>query len=64
MGELGDFVGVEEFARMYGCTVRHAQKLCRQGKAPRHLKAGKTIRFRMEDIEEWMRARTVNPENR
>ena len=61
---MGDYVGIKEFAELYGCTVRHAQKLCRQGKAPRHTKMGRSVRFRMEDIEEWMRARTVNPENK
>lgn len=61
---MPEYVGIKEFAELYGCTVRHAQKLCRQGKAPRHTKMGRSVRFLKDDIEEWMRARTVNPENR
>lgn len=61
---MGDYVGIKEFAELYGCTVRHAQKLCRQGKAPRHLKTGRAVRFKKEDIEQWVSARTVNPENK
>ena len=44
---MGDYVGIKEFAELYGCTVRHAQKLCRQGKAPRHTKMGRSVRFCM-----------------
>lgn len=61
---MADYVGIERFAEIYGCSVKHAQKLCREGKAPRHIRVGRAVRFREEDIEEWILARTVNPENK
>lgn len=57
-------VGVERFAELYGCSVEHARRMCREGKAPRHYKFGRTIRFQESDILEWMKAHAVNPENK
>ena len=61
---MDEYVGIEEFAAIYGCTVRHAQRLCREGKAPRHIRIGRTVRFKRVDLDEWIKARTVNPENK
>jgi len=61
---MPNFVGVAEFAQMYGCSVRYAQQLIRTGKAPRHYKIGRSVRFRVEDIEAWLNHHVVNPENK
>ena len=58
------FVDIKRFAEIYGCSVRYAQKLCREGKAPRHYKIGRQIRFRESDIVEWLESHVVNPENK
>lgn len=58
-------VGIKEFAELYGCTVRHAQKLVRDGKAPRNFKTGRYIRFFTSDVEAWFKTREMrNPENK
>lgn len=56
-------VGVDVFAQMIGVSEEHARRLCREGKAPRHFRVGKTIRFKESDILEWIQKRTVNPDN-
>ena len=57
-------VGIETFARLYGCTVRHAQKLVRDGKAPRNFKVGRQVRFFEKDLDDWFSARVRTPENK
>ena len=61
---MGDMVGVERFAELFGCSVEYARKLCRDGKAPRHYRVGRKILFKEEDIVEWLKAHVVNPENK
>lgn len=61
---MGDYVRIKEFAQMTGYNEEYCRQLCRQNKAPRHFRFGRKIVFKRDDIEEWMRARTVNPENR
>ena len=46
-----------------GISVGHARKLCREGKAPRHIKVGRFIRFRRSDVIGWVEEHTVNKEN-
>ena len=59
-----EWVGVEDFARMCGYTVRYAQKMCREGNAPRHILIGRVRRFKVADINAWIASRTINPENK
>ena len=61
---MSKWVGIKEFAEILGCSREWARELVRQGKAPRHYKMGRAIRFDMKDIETWMAAHVVNPENK
>ena len=63
MTDNGDWVGIEFFAEIMGISIGHARKLCREGKAPRHIKVGRFIRFRRSDVIEWVEEHTVNKEN-
>ena len=60
---MPEYVGIEEFAEIYGCTVRYAQKLVRDGKCPRYRRFGRKIRFIKSDIEDWVARHTFNPDN-
>ena len=63
MSENGDWVGIEFFAEIMGISIGHARKLCREGKAPRHIKVGRFIRFKKADVIEWVKVHTFNPGN-
>ena len=61
---MPNYVGVERFAEIYGCTRKYALELIRKGLAPRHIRVGRQVRFLEEDIVSWIKAHTVNPENK
>lgn len=41
---------------LLGCTVRHAQKLVAKGLMPRPIKIGNSVRFRRQEIIDWIDA--------
>lgn len=53
MSESG-YVSIEQFAEIYGCSVRYAHQLVREKKAPSHYKMGRQIRFTREAVDRWM----------
>lgn len=61
---MGNYVGIERFAEIYGCSRKYALELVRKGHAPRHIKVGRQIRFLEEDIVAWIKTHTVNPDNK
>ncbi|MGH2513069.1 MAG: helix-turn-helix domain-containing protein [Candidatus Limnocylindrales bacterium] len=44
----------EELAERFGMTKGYVYKLCREHRIP-HLRLGRTVRFRAEAIDEWIR---------
>lgn len=56
-------VGIKRFAEILGISEEYARNLVRQGKAPRHYRVGRQIRFEEKDIEDWVKRHVVNPEN-
>ena len=58
MSESG-YVSIKVFADIYGCSVRYAQQLVREGKAPDHYRMGRNVRFTKESIDRWMEKRFV-----
>ena len=52
---MPSYVGIERFAEIYGCSRKYALELVRKGHAPRHIK---------EDIVDWIKTHTVNPDNK
>lgn len=61
---MPETVGIERFAEIMHVSVGHAQRLVREGKAPRHFKLGRKVYFVESDIFEWVGAHIVNPENK
>ena len=61
---MPEYVGVEQFAKMFGCSTEYARQLIRQGKCPRYVRFGRKYQFRREDIEDWVERHTFNPENK
>ena len=61
---MPELVGIERFAELMNVSVRYAQKLVRDGNAPRHYRFGRTVKFQETDIVDWMKTKVVNPENK
>lgn len=61
---MPELVGIDRFAEILGVSVEHARRLVREGKAPRHYKVGKSVRFEESDIHDWFMSHVVNPENK
>ena len=64
MADTNEWTGIEFFADIMGISEGHARRICREGKAPRHVKVGRFIRFRKSDVIAWVEAHTVNKENK
>lgn len=50
----------QEAAPQVGLAVSTLQKLRVNGGGPRFLKLGRSVRYREEDLTEWLAARVVN----
>lgn len=61
---MPEYVGIERFAEIYGCSVKWARELVRRGQAPRHVRLGKRLFFKETDIITWIESHVVNPENK
>lgn len=51
----GPYMGVKEFSEMLGLSLKYTQRLIREGKCPRYLKAGRAVRFLRSDVEQWIK---------
>ena len=49
-------------AVVLGCAPRTLPNWRSQGRGPRFIRVGRLIRYRIEDLEEYLDARTVDPE--
>lgn len=54
-GSTGRLLTAEEVAEIIGMRVDYVYELSRRGQIP-HLRFGRTLRFRTEAIEAWLRA--------
>lgn len=54
MEASSSLLDAEKVAEIIGMRVDYVYALCRQGQIP-HLRFGRTLRFRPETIEEWLR---------
>ena len=48
------YLTIEEFAKLYNCSVRYAQQLVREKKSPDYYKVGRTVRFTREAVDRWL----------
>jgi excisionase family DNA binding protein len=58
---MKEWIGIEELAAELGIPVRTVYAWRSAGKGPNGHKIGKHVRFRREDVEEWL-ATTADPE--
>jgi excisionase family DNA binding protein len=60
MGDSTDkHLTIEEFAEREGVPVRTVYWWNQTGKAPRRMKIGRNIRYRLADVEQWEKTQIV-----
>ena len=54
-----------EISAMYGLGESYLRKLRQLSKGPKYLKLGRMVRYRKEDVEDWLKMAMVevNPRN-
>lgn len=50
-----ELISTRELAELWSCSVRHIERLKLENALP-YLKLGKSVRFRLSDIEAWLDA--------
>ena len=60
----GKFVPATAIESEYGLSRAWLQKRRRLGLAPRYFRVGRMVRYRRTDVEEFLRAHSVEPGNR
>lgn len=55
MGNSGKLLTADQVAERIGMTVEFVYALSRRGQIP-HLRFGRTLRYRAEAIDDWLRA--------
>jgi excisionase family DNA binding protein len=48
-----------EISKMYGLGESYLRKLRQLQKGPKYLKLGRMVRYRKEDVEEWLKSAMV-----
>ena len=49
-------VSADEFAELLGISKRHLWSLNAQGKLPRPIRLGRSVRWRLDEIRDWLAA--------
>lgn len=57
--ERMDYIGVEEVAAIAGCSVRHIMDEVKKKKL-RAFKPGRALRFRADDVQDWISRKAVS----
>ena len=57
-------LGEAEAARLVGMSLGHMRSARRDGTGPVHLRIGRAVRYRLTDLNLWLRARAVRPRPR
>ena len=52
----GALLSVDQLAAMLNCSARHCYRLADAGRLPRPVKLGSLVRWRAEEIAEWIAA--------
>lgn len=52
----GALLSVDQLAMMLNCSARHCYRLADAGRLPRPIKLGSLVRWRAEEIAEWIAA--------
>lgn len=55
------FINATQLAKLLGISKRSLYRLKSSGKLPRHLEFGGSVRWRLDDIREWIEAQ--NPQS-
>jgi excisionase family DNA binding protein len=50
----GALLSVDQIAAMLNCSARHCYRLADAGKLPRPVKLGSLVRWRADEIAEWI----------
>ncbi len=58
----GEFLRTEQVSARFGIPIRTLEDWRRRGRGPRYIRAGRSILYRVRDVEAWLAARTVDPE--
>jgi excisionase family DNA binding protein len=56
--QIGKLLSVRELADCIGFHPETVRQMAREGRIP-HIKVSNRLRFRLEDIEKWLRLREV-----
>lgn len=48
--------GVDEVARVLGCSARHVWGMTAAGKMPKPIRLGRSVRWSLPDLREWVNA--------
>jgi predicted DNA-binding transcriptional regulator AlpA len=57
----GELIDIRAAAHRLGVSRSLLRKLKRTGGGPRCFKLGRCVRYRIEDLEEWLETRAVQP---
>lgn len=52
--EVAALLGVEAVAQMLSCSVRHVYRLSDAGRMPRPVKVGTCVRWRRDELRQWI----------
>lgn len=53
---------VKQLSKATGIQVWRVHQLVAEGKAPRHFRVGRVIRFRAKDVDAWLDEQSSQPE--
>lgn len=62
MSPTTQLIAPEEVAAYLGISPDTINTFRKQGRGPRYTRVGKLVRYRLEDVEEWLARHTVDPE--